>query len=182
MTSQEYKQFLTRLFSKPPQPVISIQEARQNFEQWLSSYTASQDVRLEPWQEGSLKGLWARAPEINPQKVVLFFHGGGYTLGSPWSHQDMMGRLSAVSGAAVLGIAYRLSPEHPFPVPLEDALTSYRWLLSNGYAPDQIALAGSSAGGGLCLSLLLALKKEKEPLPACAYLISPWVDLTMKQN
>lgn len=179
MASQEYQKFLAKLFSKRLQPPASIEEARDNFEQWLSSYPAAKDVQMEPLQEGALQGLWVKAPKIDPNKVVLFFHGGGFCLGSPRSHQDLMGRISQHTGVAVLGIAYRKAPENPFPAALEDAITSYNWLLSQGYASEEIALAGSSSGGGLCLSLMLALKEKGQPMPACAVLICPWVDLTM---
>ena len=180
MASQEYQNFLTKLFANPPQPAPTIQELRANFEQWLSNYRAAKEIKIEPWQSGALQGLWVRAPHADSKKVVLFFHGGGFTLGSPTSHQDMMGRISELAGVAVLGLAYHLAPEHPFPAALEDALKAYKWLLAHGYPHDKIALAGASAGGGLCLSLLLALKKENQPLPTCAYLSSPWIDLTMQ--
>lgn len=180
MASQEYQNFLKKLFANPPRPASTIQEMRMNFEQWLSNYRAATDVKIEPWQSGALQGLWVKASNVDSQKVILFFHGGGFSLGSPLSHQDMMGRISERVGVPILGIAYRLAPEHPFPAALEDTITAYEWLLSHGYDPEKIALAGSSAGGGLCLSLMLALKKAKQPLPLCAYLISPWVDLTLK--
>lgn len=98
-------------------------------------------------------------------------------IGSLESHRDLCERLSQAAGARVLQIDYRLAPEHPFPAALEDAITAYRWLLAQGFSGDQIAIAGDSAGGGLSLATLVALKQAGDPLPACAALMSPWADL-----
>jgi epsilon-lactone hydrolase len=111
--------------------------------------------------------------------AVLFLHGGAFILGSPVSHRSITGRLAKHTGATIFVPDYRLAPEHAFPAALDDALTSYRALLAQGYAPERIAIAGDSAGGGLALSLCLRLRSEGLAQPACVVVISPWADLTL---
>lgn len=111
--------------------------------------------------------------------VILYLHGGGYAVCSIRSHRDLCERLSHAAGAAVLALNYRLAPENPFPAALDDALAAYRWLLDRGHDASSIAISGDSAGGGLALATLLALKKHNLPLPACAAVMSPWVDLEL---
>jgi monoterpene epsilon-lactone hydrolase len=89
----------------------------------------------------------------------------------------MISRLAKAARARVLALDYRLAPEHPFPAAVEDSTAAYRWLLEQGYKPSKIALAGDSAGGGLTIATLVALREAKTPLPAAAVPISPWVDL-----
>ena len=111
--------------------------------------------------------------------AVLFLHGGAFIIGSPRSHRSITGRLARLTGANVFVPDYRLAPEHPFPAALDDVIACYRALLNEGYAPERIAVAGDSAGGGLALSLCLRLRFERLPQPACVALISPWADLTL---
>lgn len=120
---------------------------------------------------------WISTAGAQADRVLIYFHGGGFTMGSVRSHHDLMARLSEASGCRVLGVNYRLLPEAGFPAPIEDAVTSYRWLLAQGIAPEHIALAGDSAGAGLAASTLLALRAQKLPLPAAAVLLSAWLDL-----
>lgn len=110
-------------------------------------------------------------------RVVLYFHGGGYQMGSRLSHRDLMIRLSEATAAEVVGFDYRLAPEHRFPAAVEDSLAAYRWLLDSGTSPAAIAFAGDSAGGGLAVSTLLAARSGHMPMPAAAVLLSPWLDM-----
>ncbi len=112
--------------------------------------------------------------------MLLYFHGGGYVIGSVASHRELASRLAAQAGCAALVVDYRLAPEHPFPAAVQDARAAYRWLLANGCDPSRIVLAGDSAGGGLCVVLLTVLRDANEPLPAAAVLLSPWTDLALK--
>jgi acetyl esterase/lipase len=109
--------------------------------------------------------------------VVLYLHGGGYVIGSIKTHRDLMGRISRAAQARVLGLDYRLAPEHPFPAAVDDSLSAYRWLLDNGTKPARIAVAGDSAGGGLTVATLVAIRDAKLPLPAAGVCLSPWVDM-----
>ncbi len=112
--------------------------------------------------------------------AILYLHGGGFAVCSIASHRDLAERLSHAAGASVLLLGYRLAPEHPYPAGLDDAVAAYDWLLAQGHAPSSVAIAGDSAGGGLTLSTLLKLKQTGRPLPSCAVMLSPWVDLEMK--
>jgi epsilon-lactone hydrolase len=111
--------------------------------------------------------------------VLLFFHGGGYCSGSIVSHRGMVTEAGRAARARTLAVGYRLAPEHPFPAAIEDARSAYRFLLDQGIAPSRIVIGGDSAGGGLTLALMTSVRDAREPLPACAWLVSPWVDLQM---
>lgn len=134
-------------------------------------------VRFEPLQAGGVAAEWGVPREGDSGAVVLYFHGGGYALGSVAGYRGFTAQLALDSGTRVLSVDYRLAPEHPYPAALEDARAAYRWLLGTGVDPRRVVVAGDSAGGGLTLSLLVALVEAGEPLPAGAVLISPWADL-----
>src|SRR6266404_9172253 len=114
-----------------------------------------------------------------PGRYIMFLHGGGFIAGSPSLYRNLTWRVASAARARVLSVDYRLAPEHPFPAALDDAVAAYRWLLAEGAAPQQVAVMGDSAGGGLALSLLLRLRDEGVPLPAAAVALSPWTDLAM---
>jgi acetyl esterase/lipase len=118
------------------------------------------------------------APGARQDCGVLYFHGGGYAMGSLDTHHELMGRLSRSCRAPVLGLDYRLAPEHPYPAAVEDATAAYEALLARGIDAGSIVLAGDSAGGGLALACLQALAADGRPLPAGAILLSPWTDLS----
>jgi acetyl esterase/lipase len=126
---------------------------------------------------GGVKAMWMLPRAYHNERVILYLHGGAYMVGSPNTHREISGLLARNAGLRLLSIDYRLAPEQPFPAALEDAHAAYAWLLSEGFQPGQIALAGDSAGGGLCMALMLALRDAGQPLPAAAALISPWADL-----
>ncbi|SFJ33031.1 alpha/beta hydrolase [Celeribacter neptunius] len=125
-----------------------------------------------------LPGMWIRPPGARQDRVILFFHGGGYIAGSPHTHKRLAWRLAQLADRAVFLPAYRLAPEHPAPAAFEDAATIWRALLSSGFAPEQVVIGGDSAGGGLTLSLLAQLCAEATP-PAGAFAWSPFTDLTL---
>lgn len=145
---------------------------------WDALFAADRvEAEVEPVSAGGVPAAWIVAPGADRRRAVIYLHGGGYRVGSIVSHRGLMARISAASGAAVLGVEYRLAPEHLFPAPLADALASYERALSLVEDPGGLALAGDSAGGGLALSLLVALRDAGRPLPSAAFLISPWTDL-----
>ena len=115
---------------------------------------------------------------VDDKSVILYLHGGSYSLGSLNTHQGIAAHISESSGVKTLLIDYRLAPEHPFPTGFNDAVASYLWLLSNGYTSDKIIICGDSAGGGLVMATLISLRDKGILLPAAAVCISPWVDLT----
>ena len=135
-------------------------------------------LQTESASAAGVPALWVRGGEPG-RRVVLYLHGGGYVSGSPRTHLGLMGELAATSGASILAPDYRLAPEAPYPAALEDAWSAYWWLLLQGVAPQQIVVAGDSAGGGLTLALLLALRDAAAPLPAAGLLLSPWLDLAL---
>lgn len=110
-------------------------------------------------------------------RVIVYLHGGGYALGSLDSHGGLAAEIGRAAASCVLQVDYRLAPEHTFPAPIEDACRVYRGLLAQGYQADKLSLAGDSAGGGLVIATLLALRQEHESMPGAAVCLSPWVDL-----
>jgi len=145
---------------------------------WDALFAAHGDARIEPVDAAGIPCEWVRAPGVRDDRAVLYFHGGGFQIGSLSSHRELMALLSAASGVRVLGVGYRLAPEHRYPAALEDALRAFEWVQARGLAPGQVALAGDSAGGVLALSMMLALARCGRALPAAALLMSAWTDLT----
>ena len=126
---------------------------------------------------GGVDGEWIAGSNAPADKAILYFHGGGFRLGSVASHRELIARISEASGCRVLAINYRLAPEYRFPAPLEDALLAYDWMLDQGLKPENIVFAGDSAGGNLVLTTMLGLREHGLPLPAAGALMSPWTDL-----
>lgn len=127
----------------------------------------------------NMKAEWIYSPDYTDGPIILFMHGGGYIMGSILSYRAFAARIARASKGKLLIFEYRLAPENPFPAAVEDALTAYRWLLKQKIDPGQIVFAGDSAGGGLALATLIALRDDKEPLPAAAVCLSPWTDLAI---
>jgi acetyl esterase/lipase len=128
----------------------------------------------------SLDGMpaeWLQPPGSRADAVIYYLHGGGYALGSIATHRHFIDGLARATGCAGFIIDYRLAPQHRYPAQLDDAIRGYLYLLQRGVAPERIVVAGESAGGGLTMSLQLALKQRGLPLPAGAACISPWLDL-----
>lgn len=142
-----------------------------------SSTLRARGTRIEPGTFG-VPGEWVRHQDAGDGPVLLYLHGGGYTLGSPRTHRALASHLAAVAHCQVLLPDYRLAPEHPYPAAVEDAVAAYRFLLDH-VAPDRIALGGDSAGGGLALCTALALRDARLPLPRALVLLSPWTDLSL---
>jgi len=137
-------------------------------------------VNLESFQlDNRLEAEWLRPRAAHPTRVLLYLHGGGYVLGSLNTHRSLVGSLALRCELNVLTINYRKAPDHPFPAALDDARRAYRWLLRQGYQPQDIVVGGDSAGGGLALALLLALRDAGEALPAAGIGLSPWTDLNL---
>ena len=120
---------------------------------------------------------WITAPGADEGRVILYFHGGGYLFGSMRTHRVMLSHMSRAAKSRVLGLDYRLAPEIPFPAPVQDSVAAYRWLLAQGFKPEKITLAGDSAGGGLVIAVLVALRYLGEPTPAAGVGISAWTDM-----
>lgn len=137
----------------------------------------AEDIRRERGHVLGCNAEWFIPRDVQSDTVIYYLHGGGYVLGSLRTHQGLINEICRASDARALGIDYRLSPEHPFPCALEDAVAGYRYLLSEGISPGRIVIMGESAGGGLTIATLLRLRALGLPQPAAAVAISPWVDL-----
>lgn len=166
------------LLRSKPRPV-GWAERRQRLDDIGSVWPVADDVKLEAVDVGGLGGEWSIAPNSDTSRVLMFFHGGGYCSGSIVSHRRMVTEVGRAAGMRTLAIAYRLAPEHPFPAAYDDALTAWRFLRNQGIPAGRIAVGGDSAGAGLATALIGQLRDADEELPACAWLVSPWTDLTM---
>src|SRR5216683_4399997 len=185
MASEQLAKVLEMIKAVPRDPTASVGRMRGAMEK-LSEHVAS-DVKCEPVEAGGVKAEWIVPPGAAEDRVILYLHGGGYVMGSINTHRAMIARISRASKAKALALDYRLAPEHPFPAAVEDATAAYRWLLAQGYKPNKIVISGDSAGGGLVLATLLALRDANVAMPACAVPISPWTDMegtgaSMKTN
>jgi monoterpene epsilon-lactone hydrolase len=153
---------------------------RAAFDALMSQFPVPPDIEQTPTSIGgvgvvevTIKGA---AP---PANVILYFHGGVYVIGTAAASVSLAGDLARRTGAKAITVDYRLGPEHPYPAAVDDARAVYEGLLEQGVPADRIALAGESAGGGLAVATLLALRTAGIPLPSCAYVMSPYVDLTL---
>lgn len=183
MASPESKKLLELLWKNYPGPSSyekmkdKVGKMRANFAVTTRNFTAPADTLVEALDVDGVAAEWVSAPGVDQDRVLLYLHGGGYVIGSLDSHRGLIARLSKAANCRALALDYRLAPEHRYPAAVEDATKAYRWLLAQGFAPAQIAIAGDSAGGGLTLATLVALRDAGVPLPAAAAPISPWVDL-----
>ena len=150
---------------------------RRSFENMVDDFKIDVPAKYHRANAGGVTAEWVTAEGASDSRVVLYLHGGGYIIGSPRTHRPLMAELSQAAEAKVLGLDYRLAPEHPFPAPVEDSVAAYRWLLSEGYDPDRISVAGDSAGGGLTVAMIVQARYVGLPIPAAAVCISPWVDM-----
>jgi len=142
-----------------------------------ATFPTPDDIAHEPADASGVPAEWSYPPGAAADRAILYLHGGGYVIGSIASHRHLVAALARAAGAHALALNYRLAPEHPFPAALDDALTGYRFLLASGFSPAKIAVAGDSAGGGLTVATLVAIRDAGLPQPACGFCISPWVDL-----
>lgn len=177
MPSQEHEQIVAMLGGGMSMAALSLEEQRAVMEGSAELFPVDADVVSESVDAGGVPADWVSVPESEPDRVILYLHGGAYVMGSRNTHRNLAGRLARAAQARVMLPAYRLAPEHPFPAAVDDAVACWRWLLEQGVAPDRSAIAGDSAGGGLALGTLLALKDAGTALPACGVGLSPWTDL-----
>lgn len=179
MPGPEIKMVVDMLRANPPIAGADLLQMRAGMEAMTGATPLPEDVRFEAEDADGVPGEWTRAPGARDDRTVLYFHGGGYAMGSIATHRALVAGISRAAGARVLSVGYRLAPEHRYPAAVEDAVRAYRSLVSSGAEPSRIALAGDSAGGGLTLATLVALHDADEPLPGAAVCISPWADLTL---
>ena len=166
------------LLGSKPRPV-GWSERRARLDEVGSTWPIASDLTCEAVDCDRVPGEWSLAPGSDAQRVVLYFHGGGYCSGSILSHRRMVTEAGRAARMRTLAVRYRLAPEHPYPAAQEDAMTAWRFLRGQGIAARDIAVGGDSAGGSLTITLINRLRAAGEEQPACAWLASPWTDLTM---
>ncbi|MDE2184319.1 MAG: alpha/beta hydrolase [Alphaproteobacteria bacterium] len=136
-------------------------------------------VSFETAALGPVKGEWVKIGKAAEGRVILYFHGGGYIAGSPETHRALVAKLAQAAEATAFSAAYRLAPEVVFPAAVRDGIDAYRQIIARGYGPQSIVLAGDGSGGGLALSVLLAIRNAGLPMPAACAAMSPWADLSL---
>jgi epsilon-lactone hydrolase len=154
--------------------------ARRRFTppRWLRQPLPASAV-VKPVNTDGVRGEWVTAQNVPARHTIYYLHGGGYIFGTLETYRPLNAALAKEAQAQVFALNYRLAPEHRFPAAVEDAVAGYRWLLAQGARPENLLIAGDSAGGGLALSTLLKLRAEQLPLPAAAVCFSPWTDLAV---
>ena len=167
---------LRELIASRPR-ATEIAQRRRDMDARGRQFGVASDVTVEKVSAGGVPAEWTTTPSADRNAAVLFLHGGGYVIGSLDSHRHVASEIGRASGARALAIDYRMAPEHPFPAAVEDALAAYRFLLDSGILPARICIAGDSAGGGLVVAAMLAIRGAELPQPGCGWCISPWVDL-----
>ena len=154
-------------------------ELRAAYSDLAEEHLLPDNIDHQPVDAGGVSAEWIRASDSRDDPAMLYLHGGCYGSGSIETHRELMTRLSLAASTRVLGLNYRLAPEHPFPAAVEDAVAGYRWLLDNGIPAARIAIAGDSAGGGLALATTIAARDARLPWPGAVVCLSPWVDLAL---
>ena len=177
MSSEQLAALMTvlRERGKPENPTVA--EMRARIAEVGERFPAPAEAEVTPVTVAGRSAEWVAAPGVDADRAVLYLHGGGYVIGSCDTHRNLAYNLSAASKARVLLLDYRLAPESPFPAAVEDAVAAYCWLLDEGFAPGRLSVAGDSAGGGLTVAALVALRYRGQPMPAAGLCLSPWVDM-----
>ncbi len=177
MASAELQDLIAAKRANPYTPDQTVEELRRQTEDNARLLPLPRGVRTTEIEANAVPAEWIRMPDVDEDRVFMFIHGGGYYRGSVAASRATVAHISAAAGAKGFSIDYRLAPEHPFPAAVEDAHAAYRWLLAEGFDAANVVVGGISAGGGLTLALLLAVRDAGEPLPAGAVPMSAWTDL-----
>jgi len=177
MAQSEIDAIRVLLSSKPRQ--VGWPARRKRLDEIGTVWPVADDVELSAADLNGVPGEYSIVPGSDPSRVLMFFHGGGYCSGSIKSHRRLVTEAGRAAKIRTVAVGYRLAPEHPFPAAYDDALTAWRFLRDQGIAAAHVAIGGDSAGAGLTLALISRLRDAHEELPACAWLVSPWTDLTM---
>jgi monoterpene epsilon-lactone hydrolase len=175
MSDSEIASLRAMIVARPRASEIA--QMRLDIDRRGKDFGLAADVTVQTVDAHGVRAEWTSTPDADRSSAILYLHGGGYVIGSLDSHRHVAAEVGRASGARTLAVDYRLAPEHPFPAAVEDTLAASRYLLESDIQPKHIALAGDSAGGGLVVGALLAIREAGLPLPGCGWCISPWVDM-----
>ena len=179
MSEQQQAELDAFLRQAPVDFSLPVEALRAGFEEAMSHVPVADNIRTNPVTLGGVGAVDVVVDGDTPADIILYFHGGGYVIGSAQSSLPLAAEFAQRTGARVISVDYRLAPEHPFPAAVDDARVAYEELLSQGVAPGRIAFAGESAGGGLAVAAALALRDAAVTLPTSILAMSPWADLTL---
>lgn len=160
----------------------NIEQKRKRFKKLEKYFRVPRDVKIKPVETRDFKAEWITAPESRPNKILFYIHGGGFVFNSTKVHRSLVAGIARAAKLKALSLNYSLAPEYPFPKAVNETVAAYEWLLAQGYEPNNIAIAGDSAGGTLVLSLLQRLKLDKRPFPACSIVMSPATDAMFRSK
>jgi monoterpene epsilon-lactone hydrolase len=177
MSDPEIIALRAKIASRPRSP--DYHQRRKDADARGLSNPLAADVKVETVSADGVAAEWTSTPGAARDAAILYAHGGGYVTGSLDSHRHMVAELGRAANCVALALDYRLAPEHPFPAPVEDALAGYRFLLAQGFKPERIAIAGDSAGGGLVVAAMVAIRDAGLPQPGGGWCLSPWIDMEM---
>jgi acetyl esterase/lipase len=178
--TQQQRQALDDLVRHGPLDIGGdLADQRAIFHDMIASVPLPDDVSTTPGELGGVPVVTVETPGSDPSAVLLYFHGGAYALGSAADSAGLAADIARRTGARAISVDYRLAPENPFPAAVDDAVAAYRALLDGGVPSSTIAFVGESAGGGLVVATLVALKDAGLPQPSSAVVFSPWADLTL---
>ena len=158
----------------------NLDKKRKQFKKLEKIFPVPLWAKVRGVQDNDFKGEWVTAPNSQDDTVLLYIHGGGFVFDGTKLYRGLIARLARATNSKVLSINYSLAPEHPYPTALNEATAAYKWLLSQGYDASKISIGGDSAGGTLALSLLHIIKRQNLDMPACAFVMSPATDATLK--
>lgn len=173
-----FLRYAVKRFQDPDAPVSDLRTMTERMS--ILFPTPPRDARVDRTTLGGREALVIDAKGADPDRAILYLHGGGYVTGTIGMYSDLAHRLSRASKARVYLVDYRLAPEHPFPAAVDDALAAYRDVLDRGHHPSRLAIAGDSAGGGLTFATLVSIRDAEVPMPSGAWVISPWTDLAYR--
>jgi acetyl esterase/lipase len=178
--STEQRENLDAILRQSAFPVDSdVNEQRQLLRELLSAQPLPADVTVTEAVLGGVPTAEVTVDRVEPRNIVLYFHGGVYVMSDAFLAAGLASQVGRRTDAKVISVDYRLAPEHPYPAAVDDALAAYQALLDSGVAPSDIVLAGESAGGGLAIATLVSARDQGLPLPAAAFVMSPYADLTL---
>jgi epsilon-lactone hydrolase len=185
MASSEESKFLRDLYQDwtnrmAADPNLSIANLRSMFDEWGQPTLEPENVCYKSDQIGDVQAIWALPAGADASRVIVYFHGGGFAVGSADSHRKIAGHLAKSLGVTAVVIHYRRAPEHPFPAQIEDAVSAYKALLARGHEAKKMVTAGDSAGGNLAIASVLMFRDLGLPLPGAVIAYSPWLDMALR--